>query len=139
MIAKTTVETHEKAEVINVTDKLAGLIGDISDGLAFFYTPHTTAALLMCEDDDELRDDLVRVAENWLADCRPFKHIRNNNPNTEAHVLSAFGGTGLTVAIENGKLDLGTYQNALLLEMDGPKMREIRCKVIGAQDSTHQP
>ena len=97
MIAKTTVETHEKVEVINVTDRLAELIGDISDGLAFFYTPHTTAALLMCEDDDELRDDLIRVAENWLADCRPFKHIRNNNPNTEAHVLSAFGSTGLTI------------------------------------------
>jgi len=130
MIKKTTVETHQKVEVINVTQQLTELTGDVSDGIALFYIPHTTAALLMCEDDDKLRDDLVRVAENWLADCRPFKHIRRNNPNTEAHVLSAFGGTGLTVAIEDGKLDLGNYQNALLLEMDGPKQREIRCKVI---------
>jgi thiamine phosphate synthase YjbQ (UPF0047 family) len=57
-------------------------------------------------------------------------HIRNNNPNTEAHVLSAFAGTGVTVAIEKGEPDLGTYQNILLLEMDGPKKREVRCKIM---------
>ncbi|NJN81574.1 MAG: YjbQ family protein, partial [Caldilineaceae bacterium] len=39
-------------------------------------------------------------------------------------------GNGITIAIENGKLDLGTYQNVLLLEMDGPKQRELRCKVL---------
>jgi len=132
MAAYTTVETTQKTEVINVTEALAELIGDVKDGLALFYIPHTTASLIFCEDDAELREDLVRVAEKWLADCRPFKHIRKNNPNTEAHVLSAFGGASLTVAIEDGKLDLGTYQNILLLEMDGPKQRRIRCKVVSS-------
>lgn len=132
MITKTTVETHRKIEVINVTQQLAELVGGVSDGIALFYIPHTTAALLVCEDDAELRNDLVRVAENWLADCRPFTHIRRDNPNAEAHILSAFGGTGLMIAVEDGKLDLGTYQNALMLELDGPKQREIRCKMIAS-------
>ncbi len=64
--------------------------------------PHTTGTLLMCEDDAGLRNDLARVAENWLAACRPFTHIRKNNPNAEAHILSAFGGHGLTVTVEAG-------------------------------------
>lgn len=130
MIHKIHIDTTRKTEAVNVTARLAELIGDAQDGLAYFYIPHTTAALILCEDDDELRADVERAAERWLADVRPFAHIRNNNPNSEAHILSAFGGAGVTLAIENGTLDLGTYQNVLLLEMDGPKQRELRCKVI---------
>lgn len=131
MIAKTTVRTARRAEVLNVTAMCQGLIPAGHNGLALFYIPHTTAALIVCEDDEPLRDDLVRISETWLAGSRPFAHIRNNNPNTEAHALSAFGGASVTVAVEGGRLDLGTYQNILLLEMDGPKEREIRCKVVG--------
>lgn len=125
-----TVQSSRKTEVINVTDQLATLIGDVADGLAFFSTPHTTAALILCEDDDELRDDIVKAAENLYAGMRPFKHARNSNPNAEAHLFSAMMGTGVVVGIIAGKLDLGTYQNVLFVELDGPKRREIRCRVI---------
>jgi secondary thiamine-phosphate synthase enzyme len=124
------IQTEAKTQVINVTEQLVGLVKGVEDGLAFFSLPHTTATLLVCEDDEELRNDLVKVAENWLVNLRPFTHIRRNNPNTEAHVLSAFGGTSVTLAIEDGKLDLGNYQNVILLELDGPKKRKIRCRVL---------
>jgi secondary thiamine-phosphate synthase enzyme len=132
MVKRITLSTRAKTEVINVTDQLAVMVKGVANGIALFYTPHTTAALLMCEDDEELRRDLVRVAEQWLMGLRPFAHIRNNNPNAEAHIFSAFGGTSLAIALENGRLDLGKYQNILLLELDGPKEREIRCQVVGA-------
>ena len=83
-----TIHTEHKTQVIRVTDQLAEMVADIADGLAFFNVPHTTAALIMCEDDDELRDDLVKVAQNILAEMRPFRHIRKNNPNAEAHILA---------------------------------------------------
>ena len=130
MIQRTQIQTSRTTEAINVTAQLAALIEGVDEGIALFYLPHTTAALLLCEDDDELRADLERTAKQWLADCRPFTHIRNHNPNAEAHLLSAFGGAGVMLAIEGGELDLGTYQNVLLLEMDGPKERELRCKII---------
>lgn len=121
----TTVQTTQKTQVINITEQLASLLGDVQNGLAVFSTPHTTVALVICEDDDELRDDLAHAAENLFAPLRPFKHRRNNNPNAEAHLLSAFAGTTLSVMVINGRLALGKYQNILLLEMDGPKQRDI--------------
>lgn len=127
MFATATVQTRALKDVIAVTVLLRKLAPSEGSGLVFFYVPHTTAALLMCEDDDELRGDLIQAAQRWLADCGPFAHKRKNNPNAEAHILGAFGGHGLTVAMKEGRLDLGTYQNALLLELDGPKKREIRC------------
>lgn len=125
-----TLQTTHKTEVISVTAQLADLIGEVQEGLAYFSTPHTTAALFLCEDDAELREDIIKTAEQMYAPLRPFKHIRNNNPNTEAHLFSAMMGTSVVVAISGGKLDLGTYQNLLFVELDGPKKREIRCKVI---------
>ena len=124
------IQTQDHTEVINVTESLADLVKDVQEGLGLFYVPHTTAALLICEDDDELRRDLINVAENLFAPLRPFEHIRNNNPNAEAHLTSALGGTSLMIPILKGKLDLGTYQNILLLEMDGPKSRQIKCSLI---------
>jgi secondary thiamine-phosphate synthase enzyme len=134
MITRTVIQTSKKTEVLNVTEQLAGLIGDVAQGLVWFSVPHTTAALILCEDDEELRDDLVRVAERLLADLRPFKHIRKNNPNAEAHIISALAGTSVTLAVENGQLHLGRYQNLLFVEMDGPKEREIHCFVMSANE-----
>lgn len=133
MISTQVISTQHKTQVIDVTEQCDSMIGDIQYGIALFSVPHTTAALIICEDDEELRTDIVRVAENWLAGMRPFQHIKKNNPNAEAHILSAFAGTSLSVAIEDGKLLLGTYQNILLLEMDGPKNRNLHCIVIPAQ------
>lgn len=129
-IKKIEVQTQCHTEVINVTLQLADLVSGLSTGLALFYTPHTTVALLVCEDDPELRTDLETVAEQMLAGLRPFSHIKNNKPNAEAHIFSALFGTSLIIPIVDGQLDLGTYQNILLLEMDGPKTRQIRCQLI---------
>lgn len=130
MIHRIHIQTHARIEVIAVTTELAALCAGVDDGIALFYTPHTTAALILCEDDAELRADIARTAESLYAPLRPFQHVRNNNPNAEAHLFSAMAGTQLAVAVEAGRLDLGTYQNVLFIELDGPKTREIRCKVV---------
>jgi secondary thiamine-phosphate synthase enzyme len=124
------IQTTKNKEVIDVTQEAKAMASGARSGLAFFYLPHTTATLLMCEDDEALRDDLIRTAERWLKDSGPFRHTRKNNPNAEAHILSAFGGHGVVVAVKEGQLDLGTYQNLLLLELDGPKERDLRCCVV---------
>lgn len=126
------VETRNKAEIINVTQQIAALVSDVEDGILFLSVPHTTAALMICEDDPELREDVLKVVENLFADMRPFKHLKKNNPNAEAHIFSALAGTSLVVAVENGQLDLGTYQNLLFVELDGPKTRKIRYKALTA-------
>jgi secondary thiamine-phosphate synthase enzyme len=126
MFAQTVIKTEAAKQVLNVTEAACGLLPADVSGLAFFHFPHTTTTLLLSEDDEELRADLLQIAARWLKDCGPFRHIRKNNPNTEAHVLSAFGGHGVSVPVREGKMMLGTYQNLLLLELDGPKERELR-------------
>ena len=124
------VITREPTQVVDVTDRVAELVEAAGDGFAFLSLPHTTAALLLSEDDEELRRDILRIARRWLQDCGPFEHRKNNNPNTVAHVLSSFAGTSLTIGLSKGKLELGAYQRVLLLELDGPKSRKVRLRIL---------
>lgn len=131
MDRKFIIQTHSKVEVLNIMAQIEAAARDVGGGVLLCAIPHTTAALLVCEDDAELRADLVKVAESWLAHLEPFTHRRNDNPNAAAHVLSAFGGYQLLIPVSQGKPVLGAYQNVLLLEMDGPKQRELWVHVIG--------
>lgn len=122
-----TLCTQQQQQIINVTSQLSEWATLHTNGLALFSVPHTTAALLISEDDEELRHDLLKVVRHLLADLRPFQHIKKDNPNSEAHIFSALVGCNIVIAINGGQLDLGTYQNMLLMELDGPKERQIRC------------
>jgi secondary thiamine-phosphate synthase enzyme len=125
------VKTSSPREVLNVTEAIAREVGDVKRGLLLVNIPHTTAAIFLAEDDDELREDYIKIAENTFAGLRPFKHIRKQNPNTEAHAFSSLFGSSLTLLVEDGALGLGTYQNVLFLEMDGPKERTLELNLFG--------
>jgi secondary thiamine-phosphate synthase enzyme len=128
------VVTRALREVVDVTDLARGLAAAEApakgEAIALLWIPHTTAVLLVSELDAELGRDILRVAERWLAGARPFQHIRKNNPNTEAHVLSAFGGASVALPVADGALLLGEFQRILLVELDGPKTRTLGCLAV---------
>lgn len=124
------VQSTKPAEVINITDAVRERIGANATGLLFVGVPHTTAAVFLGEDDEELREDIVKIATSAFAPLRPFKHIKKQNPNTEAHVFSSLFGTSLVIRVKEGKLVLGTYQNILFMELDGPKERTVELELM---------
>lgn len=117
------VRTEKNREIVDLTDRVSSLAAGLADGIALLSAPHTTVALLVSELDDELRRDYLKIADRLFEHVRPFAHIRNDNPNTEAHALSAMFGTSVVLPVTGGKLVLGTYQRILLFELDGPKAR----------------
>lgn len=125
MKQRISVTTTAPLAVQNVTAFVQEQVRSLGSGLLLVSVPHTTAAIMIGEDDRELRNDYVRVAREAIADLKPFEHVRNNNPNTEAHVFSSLYGTRVAIALDNGSLDLGKYQNLLFFELDGPKERHI--------------
>jgi len=129
-----TIDTDRKTQVVDVTSICQASIAEARNGLALINVMHSTAALIICEDEPNLRDDLVRVAEQWLADFRPFQHGRFGAPNAEAHITSALTGTSITLPIVDGRLLLGSWESILLLELDGPRRRKLLCTVVETHD-----
>ena len=115
--------TSRPREAIDVT----GLFASRSwpDGLLLVSVEHTTAAIFLGESGSEMFADYERVASRWIGQHGPFEHEHWNPGNAEAHVLSSFIGTQLLLPISDGRLDLGTWQRVILLELDGPRQRSI--------------
>ena len=119
------ITTGSAREIVDFTDRVASAMTDLADGMLLVSAPHTTVALFVSELDDGLRDDFLKIAGRLFEQARPFAHIKNDNPNTEAHALSAMFGTSVVLPVAGGKIGLGTYQRILLFELDGPKTRMV--------------
>jgi secondary thiamine-phosphate synthase enzyme len=128
---KIEVVTERSVQALDVTDRITGQAWP--DGWLILSVPHTTAALIIGENDPEMLEDYEKVAVELPAPFEPFKHHRNDNPNAAAHVISSLAGTQLLLPVEGGEVMLGTWQRIIFIELDGPKTRTIMCGSAAAQ------
>lgn len=117
------VTSSQLIEAQDITETVCNR--ELQDGFLWLFCPHTTCALLLNEADEELFEDLERTAEKLLTPLEPFSHARKDNPNAAAHLFSSLLGSQLLVRVQDGELQLGTYQRILFLELDGPQQRRI--------------
>jgi len=131
----TTIEftTNYGHEALDITDLVVARLADhAGSAFAWISTPHTTAALMLCESDDEMLRDIERLAAYLLAPFEPFQHRKNDNPNAAAHLFSSLVGTQLILPVDGDRLELGTYQRLIFVELDGPRPRRVQLSIVAA-------
>jgi len=136
--------TTKKAEIIPITEdieKVAEQSG-IKNGTLFAYSMHTTLGLVMqesCEPHlcEDIIDQLTKIVDDNGAkykhrcSANPKKLCKTDDINGPSHVRQVLTNQNIVIDIENGKLNLGTYQDIGLVELDGPrKNRKILVKII---------
>jgi secondary thiamine-phosphate synthase enzyme len=120
-----TVKTAAKTELIDITHEINALIAsaDILGGLCLLYVPHTTAAITINESaDPTVRADILMVLNQIVPWKAAYRHMEGNSP---AHVKASLIGASELVAIEKGRLVLGTWQGIFFCEFDGPRTRRV--------------
>jgi len=117
-----TIKTHKKREVLDITDRLERLLPKAS-GICNMLVLHTTAALTTADLDPGTDLDMLDAFEALI----PKLHYRHpHDPqHVPDHILSALIGTSVALPFEKGKLLLGTWQRAVLIELDGPRERSV--------------
>ena len=124
------VQTHSRVEFKDVTADIQKLIADsgVRGGVCHVFTPHTSAAVLIQENDDPA---LQRDFDNFLSGLAPRdKSYHHNDGNCDAHLKAAVVGCCKTLIIENGRLLLGRWQGVFLCEFDGPRERKLHVKLV---------
>ncbi len=125
-----TVSTSKQLEFLDITaavQRETAVAGDY-DGICYLYNPHTTAGLTINEGaDPAVRDDILAVLRGLVPQSPSFKHMEGNSP---AHVMASLMGCSVTVFIERGKLQLGTWQSIFFCEFDGPRTRKIHWRLV---------
>lgn len=117
-----TIKTRKKREVLDITDRLEHLLPKAS-GICHLLVLHTTAALTTADLDPGTDLDMLDAFEALIPKLR-YRHPHDPQ-HVPDHILSALIGTSVALPFENGKLLLGTWQRAVLIELDGPRERSV--------------
>ncbi len=103
------------------------------DGLLLASVEHTTAAIFLGESGSKMFADYERVAAGLIESYGPWQHETWNPGNAQSHVLSSFIGGQLLLPITIGRMDVGTWQRVIFLELDGPRQRHIAVVSLATQ------
>lgn len=124
------VRTGRRQEFVEIT----GIVEDavkksgVKSGICYIYVPHTTCGLTINENaDPSVKADILSKLEELIPENGRYSHLEGNS---DAHIKSSILGHCLSVIIEEGSLQLGTWQGIFLCEFDGPRTRQIWIKIL---------
>jgi len=128
-------ETKTKRAYINITPKIEELIrkSEVKEGLCLVNAMHITASVYINDDERGLIEDY----DEWLEKLAPhepisqYRHNRTGEDNGDAHLKRQVMGREVVVAITNGKLDFGPWEQIFYGEFDGQRRKRVLVKIIG--------
>jgi secondary thiamine-phosphate synthase enzyme len=125
-----TIETENRFQLIDITNQVEAIVaqGKVKNGLCLVFVPHSTAAIILTENESGLKNDWLKILKK-LVEGEEFEHDRIDD-NAESHLLSGLLGQGKILPIEDGHLVRGTWQQIFLVELDGPRTRKVTVKII---------
>jgi secondary thiamine-phosphate synthase enzyme len=120
------VRSKGKYQMIDITAQVAEIVQKSAapEGICCVYTPHTTAAITINENDDpNVCEDVLEALAKLIPEG-VWRHDRVDN-NAAAHIKAAIIGPSEAIPVSGGKLLLGTWQAVMLVELDGPRERRV--------------
>ena len=127
--------TKNKVEFINITRDVEKAVEEsgIKEGLCLVNAMHITASVFINDYESGLIEDFTK----WLEELAPsspvsrYKHNLTGETNGDAHLKRQIMGREVVVAITNGKLDFGPWEQIFYGEFDGQRKKRVLIKIIG--------
>ena len=124
-----------RREFINITPQVGECLNEsgIREGLALVNAMHITASVFINDDEYGLHQDY----EKWLEGLAPhepvssYLHNRTGEDNADAHLKRQVMGREVMVAVTNGRLDFGPWEQIFYGEFDGRRRKRVLVKIIG--------
>ena len=132
-----TLQTSAPIELLEITEQIRSACkkSGFKNGLCHVASGHTTSAIVINEKCAELEKDIVQFLKDFAPAQKEYFHNKvasDGRPNAHSHLLSLTLPSSVTIAIENGELQLGTWQRVFFVELDGPReKRTVRCSFVG--------
>jgi len=126
----------QRRAYINITDMVQTVVdrSGVQNGLCLVNAMHITASVYINDDEPGLISDY----DDWLEHLAPFnaspevyRHNRTGEDNADAHLKRQVMGREVNVAITDGKLDFGPWEQIFYAEFDGRRRKRVLVKVIG--------
>jgi secondary thiamine-phosphate synthase enzyme len=130
-----TFEVKTRRAFVNITPKIRKLVtkSKIKEGLCLVNAMHITASVFINDNESGLLHDY----EKWLEHLAPhepteqYDHNKTGEDNADAHLKRQVMGREVVVAITNGELDFGPWEEIFYGEFDGKRPKRVLVKIIG--------
>lgn len=125
------IKTQRKRQIVDITSQVESVLQKNrpeASGVCHLVVLHTTAALTTADLDPGTDLDMLDAFERMVPKLN-YRHPHDPE-HTPDHILSALIGTSITALVERGELVLGTWQRVILVELDGPRTREVAIALV---------
>lgn len=127
--------TSKRREFVNITPDVERVVKEsgVKEGLCLVNAMHITASVFINDDEKGLHADY----ERWLEELAPhepvsrYQHNRTGEDNGDAHLKRQIMGREVVVAITDGRLDFGPWEQIFYGEFDGRRRKRALIKIIG--------
>ena len=128
-----TVQTPKSRELINITPQVKAAVqkSGFTDGIALITSLHVNAAIIVCEDEPGLLEDLDKWLEQVAPQREDYKHGRKFESNAGVNFQALLLHHQATVSFAEGRLDLGPWQAIFFVELDGGRPKRYLVKILG--------
>lgn len=127
-------ETDTRRNFINITSQVEKCLVEsgINDGLILINAMHITASVFINDDESGLHHDFEVWLEK-LAPEKPYSQYKHNGfeDNADAHIKRTLMGREVVVAVTNGQMDFGPWEQIFYGEFDGKRRKRVLVKIIG--------
>ncbi|MBC8216037.1 MAG: YjbQ family protein [Candidatus Marinimicrobia bacterium] len=125
----------ERMDFINITVEVESAVAEssIKEGFCLVNAMHITASVFINDDEPGLHNDYKR----WLEELAPhvpisrYDHNRTGEDNGDAHLKRQIMGREVTIAVTEGRLHFGTWEQIFYGEFDGRRNKRVLIKIIG--------
>ena len=124
------VQTGGQTDFVDATGQIQQAVTElgISEGVVLVFVPHTTAAVTINEGADPA---VVQDIAQELGKIVPWQDgYQHAEGNSAAHIKSSLVGCSELVAVQSGRLQLGTWQKIWFCEFDGPRRRRLQISAL---------
>jgi len=127
-------QTKNRRELINITGEVKNCLKEsgINEGLALCNAMHITASVFINDDESGLHQDFEKWLEK-IAPEKPYNQYMHNGfeDNADAHLKRTIMGREAVIAVTEGRLDLGPWEQIFYGEFDGKRKKRVLIKIIG--------
>ena len=126
-------QTDTRRAYLNITPQVeaAVLASGIREGLVLVNAMHITASVYINDDEPGLLKDYDRFLERLAPHEADYQHNLTGEDNGDAHIKRQLMGREVVVAITNGRLDVGPWEQIFYGEFDGRRKKRVLVKVVG--------
>ena len=127
-------QTKNRREYLNITGEVEALVAEsgVKEGLCLVNAMHITASVYINDDEQGLIQDFDEFLEKTAPfDVEKYRHHRTGEDNGDAHLKRQLFGREVVVAVTNGALDFGPWEQIFYAEFDGRRKKRVMVKIIG--------